>query len=183
MRCAHGQQVYSKLWHRSFTLRIMSSRNRMGWSLHIWMGMPFHQEKRLRWMTVAWGSPTKAPLLWTGKWVPKWHGCICKRQRWPQTIFWRWTKRFIVISYSYSIHGLHCRGGVDGFLFGCLAGHYSRGLSNWSYGRFDPIVEFMRPVPSLTLIPLMIIWFGIGKTSKIITLFLVALLIMVAAKF
>ena len=41
----------------------------------------------------------------------------------------------------------------------------------------------MRPVPSLALIPLMIIWFGIGKTSKIITLFLVALLIMVAAKF
>ena len=58
-------------------------------------------------------------------------------------------------SCSYSIHGLHCRGGVYGFLFGCLAGH-SLGLPNWAYRWFDPIVEFMRPVPPLALIPLMI---------------------------
>ena len=39
----------------------------------------------------------------------------------------------------------------------------------------------MRPVPPLALIPLMIIWFGIGEMSKVILLFLAALWIMAIA--
>ena len=73
---------------------------------------------------------------------------------------------------------------IYGFFFGALAGiplGYAMGLTNWSRGWFDPIVEFMRPVPPLALIPLMIIWFGIGETSKIILLFLAALWIMAIA--
>ncbi|MDG1457501.1 MAG: ABC transporter permease subunit [Pseudoprimorskyibacter sp.] len=73
---------------------------------------------------------------------------------------------------------------VLGFLFGTLIGvplGYAMGLTNWSRGWFDPIVEFMRPVPPLALIPLMIIWFGIGEQSKIILLFLAALWIMAIA--
>ena len=71
-----------------------------------------------------------------------------------------------------------------GFLFGALLGiplGYAMGLTNWARGWFDPIVEFMRPVPPLALIPLMIIWFGIGEQSKIILLFLAALWIMTIA--
>jgi taurine transport system permease protein len=71
-----------------------------------------------------------------------------------------------------------------GFLFGTLVGvplGYAMGLTNWARGWFDPIVEFMRPVPPLALIPLMIIWFGIGEKSKIILLFLAALWIMAIA--
>ncbi|MFK7892514.1 MAG: ABC transporter permease [Granulosicoccus sp.] len=71
-----------------------------------------------------------------------------------------------------------------GFLFGALVGiplGYAMGLTNWARGWFDPIVEFMRPVPPLALIPLMIIWFGIGEESKIILLFLAALWIMAIA--
>ncbi len=71
-----------------------------------------------------------------------------------------------------------------GFLFGALIGiplGYAMGLTNWARGWFDPIVEFMRPVPPLALIPLMIIWFGIGEQSKIILLFLAALWIMTIA--
>ena len=37
---------------------------------------------------------------------------------------------------------------------------------------FDPIVEFMRPIPPLALIPLVILWFGIDETAKIFLLFL-----------
>ena len=69
-----------------------------------------------------------------------------------------------------------------GFFFGALLGipiGYAMGLTNWSRGWFDPIVEFMRPVPPLALIPLMIIWFGIGELSKVILLFLAALWIMI----
>jgi len=71
-----------------------------------------------------------------------------------------------------------------GFLFGALIGiplGYAMGLTNWARGWFDPIVEFMRPVPPLALIPLMIIWFGIGEQSKVILLFLAALWIMTIA--
>ena len=70
---------------------------------------------------------------------------------------------------------------IVGFLFGALLGiplGYAMGLSNWFRGWFEPIVEFMRPVPPLALIPLVIIWFGIGETGKIILLFLASLWIM-----
>jgi taurine transport system permease protein len=73
---------------------------------------------------------------------------------------------------------------VVGFIFGALVGiplGYAMGLSGWFRGWFDPIVEFMRPVPPLALIPLVIIWAGIGETGKIILLFLAALWIMTIA--
>ena len=73
---------------------------------------------------------------------------------------------------------------LTGFLLGCLVGipiGFAMGLSRISRGIFDPIVEFMRPIPPLALIPLMIIWAGIGDRPKIILLFLAALWIMVLA--
>ena len=73
---------------------------------------------------------------------------------------------------------------IVGFFIGALVGiplGYAMGLSDWFRGWFDPIVEFMRPVPPLALIPLVIIWAGIGETGKIILLFLAALWIMAIA--
>jgi len=70
---------------------------------------------------------------------------------------------------------------IVGFVLGAIVGiplGYAMGLSNWFRGWFDPIVEFMRPVPPLALIPLVIIWAGIGESGKIILLFLAALWIM-----
>ncbi|MGI9426815.1 MAG: ABC transporter permease [Hyphomicrobiaceae bacterium] len=70
---------------------------------------------------------------------------------------------------------------IVGFLAGSLVGiplGFAMGLNSWVRGWFDPIVEFMRPVPPLALIPLVIIWAGIGETAKIILLFLAALWIM-----
>ena len=71
-----------------------------------------------------------------------------------------------------------------GFTLGSLVGiplGYAMGLSGWFRGWFDPIVEFMRPVPPLALIPLVIIWFGIWETGKIVLLFLAALWVMTIA--
>lgn len=71
---------------------------------------------------------------------------------------------------------------VIGFFLGCLFGiplGFAMGLNSWLRGWFDPIVEFMRPVPPLALIPLIIIWFGIGEQGKISLLFLAALWIMI----
>lgn len=70
---------------------------------------------------------------------------------------------------------------IVGFALGAMVGiplGYAMGLSDWARGWFDPIVEFMRPVPPLALIPLVIIWAGIGEQGKIILLFLAALWIM-----
>ena len=73
---------------------------------------------------------------------------------------------------------------VAGFVAGAIVGiplGYAMGLSSWFRGWFDPIVEFMRPVPPLALIPLVIIWAGIGEVGKVILLFLAALWIMTIA--
>ncbi len=73
---------------------------------------------------------------------------------------------------------------VVGFILGAIVGiplGYAMGLSGWFRGWFDPIVEFMRPVPPLALIPLVIIWAGIGEVGKWVLLFLAALWIMTIA--
>ncbi|MCQ3813995.1 MAG: ABC transporter permease [Acidimicrobiia bacterium] len=55
------------------------------------------------------------------------------------------------------------------------------GLSNRWRGIFDPIVELLRPIPPLALIPLFIIWFGIGEEGKVNLLLFAAIWIMVIA--
>jgi len=37
-------------------------------------------------------------------------------------------------------------------------------------GIFDPVVEFLRPLPPLAYLPLIIIWFGIGEASKVLVI-------------
>ena len=71
-----------------------------------------------------------------------------------------------------------------GVALGSLVGiplGFAMGLSSVMRGLFDPIVEFMRPIPPLALIPLIILWFGIGEEAKIFLLFLASLFIMTIA--
>ncbi len=42
------------------------------------------------------------------------------------------------------------------------------GLNRWAKGIFDAPIEFYWPLPPLSYLPLMIIWLGIGETSKIV---------------
>jgi taurine transport system permease protein len=42
------------------------------------------------------------------------------------------------------------------------------GLSPIAGGILDPIIEFLRPVPPLAYLPLMVIWCGIGETTKVL---------------
>jgi taurine transport system permease protein len=105
----------------------------------------------------------------------------------PETV---WSRTLEIASEGYRNFSLWQHLGfslfrvIAGFVLGAIVGiplGYAMGLSNWFRGWFDPIVEFMRPVPPLALIPLVIIWAGIGETGKIILLFLAALWIMAIA--
>ena len=61
------------------------------------------------------------------------------------------------------------------FLLACVIGlplGLALGMSPLMRGLFDPPIEFYRPIPPLAYLPLMIIWFGIGETSKILLIFL-----------
>ncbi len=73
---------------------------------------------------------------------------------------------------------------ISGVVYGAIVGiplGFAMGLSSTARGLFDPIVEFMRPIPPLALIPLIILWFGIDETAKIFLLFLASLFIMTIA--
>lgn len=61
------------------------------------------------------------------------------------------------------------------FLLACVIGiplGLAMGMSPLIRGIFDPPIEFYRPIPPLAYLPLMIIWFGIGETSKVMLIFL-----------
>ena len=46
------------------------------------------------------------------------------------------------------------------------------GASRVARAVLDPLVEFYRPLPPLAYLPLMVIWFGIGETAKVLLIFL-----------
>ena len=50
------------------------------------------------------------------------------------------------------------------------------GLSRWGEALIDGPVQINRAVPSLALVPLLILWFGIGEAMKIITITLTVLI-------
>lgn len=61
------------------------------------------------------------------------------------------------------------------FSLACIVGiplGLAMGMSPLVRGVFDPPIEFYRPIPPLAYLPLMIIWFGIGETSKVLLIFL-----------
>ncbi len=181
----------------------MSSRNELETqdkrpsSLAVWLGLAetsFQKQK-----TVKFGdaSIVSGGRIWTiitlliiaVLWV------LSSRLEWVNPIFWPGPEavggQFVTTAtegyraftlwehLGYSVFRV-----LAGVFFGCLAGiplGFAMGLSTVMRGLFDPVVEFMRPIPPLALIPLMIIWFGIGEESKIILLFLATVFIMALA--
>ena len=73
---------------------------------------------------------------------------------------------------------------LSGVVYGAVIGiplGFAMGLWSVAKGIFDPIVEFIRPIPPLALIPLIILWFGIDEFAKIFLLALASLFIMIIA--
>lgn len=46
------------------------------------------------------------------------------------------------------------------------------GVNRYMRGIFDPPIEFYRPIPPLAYLPLIILWFGIEETAKIVLIYL-----------
>ena len=135
----------------------------------------------------AWGILMAVTLLvmW---WVATNFGWI-KPIYWPSfdAVFSRasllWTEGFRNIELwdhvAISIYRV-----LSGVFYGAVVGiplGFAMGLSSTARGLFDPLVEFLRPIPPLALIPLIILWFGIDEFAKIFLLFLAALFIMTIA--
>ncbi len=73
---------------------------------------------------------------------------------------------------------------AKGLFWGVMIGvpiGLAMGLSSRWRGIFDPVVELLRPIPPLALIPLFIVWFGIGEEGKVNLLLFAAIWIMVIA--
>ncbi|MBJ9986813.1 taurine ABC transporter permease TauC [Acinetobacter sp. S40] len=45
------------------------------------------------------------------------------------------------------------------------------GLNKYARAILDPLVELLRPIPPLAYLPLLVIWFGIGETTKVLLIF------------
>ena len=67
---------------------------------------------------------------------------------------------------------------LAGFLLGAACGTLlglAMGTSRRTEAVAAPFIEFLRPLPQLAYLVLLIVWFGIGETPKIALLFLTAL--------
>ncbi len=71
-----------------------------------------------------------------------------------------WTH--IYISFSRAIIGFVIGGGL-GIIIGMLNGVYP-----FAEKHLDTTVQMLRNIPHLALIPLIILWFGVGEESKIV---------------
>jgi taurine transport system permease protein len=61
------------------------------------------------------------------------------------------------------------------FFLACLTAipiGIAMGMSRVARGIFDPPIEFYRPLPPLAYLPLIIIWFGIEETPKVLLIYL-----------
>jgi sulfonate transport system permease protein len=121
---------------------------------------------------LSWAVPLLLLVLWQGAamfgFVPE---TILPRPTAVLAAGWSMTlsgelPRHVAVSALRALAGF-CVGGGIGFGFGL-----ANGLSRISEQLTDSTLQMVRNVPHLALIPLVILWFGIGEEAK---LFLVAL--------
>jgi ABC-type nitrate/sulfonate/bicarbonate transport system permease component len=60
---------------------------------------------------------------------------------------------------------------LEGFLVAMIIAvpmGVAMGVSRIVFGLFDPLLELLRPIPPIAMIPLAILWFGIDELSKVL---------------
>ncbi|MSP67630.1 MAG: ABC transporter permease [Alphaproteobacteria bacterium] len=80
---------------------------------------------------------------------------------------------------TLAIHiGVSMSRGLGGFVLGTVIGvplGILIGRSARAHAIIDPWIQLMRPVPPIAVLPLVVLWFGIGETSKLVVVFYGAL--------
>lgn len=80
-------------------------------------------------------------------------------------------KHTMPVHIAYSLRRV-----LTGFVIGSCTGIFlgiAMGLNEIVSSIFKPVFEIIRPIPTIAWIPLAIIWFGIGETTKYFLIFLV----------
>lgn len=109
--------------------------------------------------------------------------------KWVNPIFlpvplevWRAFVSALTVGYQGSLLHEHLLASLarilSGYLLACVIGiplGLIMGLNRRVRALFDPLIEFYRPLPPLALYTLLVMWLGIGDTSKVALLFLAAL--------
>jgi len=120
-----------------------------------------------RWSILRWSSPVLLVVLWqlfsASGLIP---GDVLPA---PQLIF---DAGLQLIQNGKLVEALEVSGlrVVEGLLLGGLAGlalGVAVGLSPWVEATVDPPLQMLRALPHLGLIPLFILWFGIGELAKV----------------
>jgi len=139
--------------------------------------------RRPRWLTTERAlSLGVVLLLFAGWWT-------AARFAWINPIFlpgpaqvWAAFTSALTTGYQGSLlheHVLASLGRIlAGYLLACLVGiplGLLMGFSRKVRALFDPLIEFYRPLPPLALYTLLVMWLGIGDTSKVALLFTAAL--------
>ncbi|MGW5269150.1 ABC transporter permease [Rhodococcus sp. NPDC003994] len=124
--------------------------------------------QRRRWTVLRALSPVAILLLWQ---VASAAGVLSERVLPAPSLIldagWQLTTsgelaHALAVSGTRVVQGL-LLGGVIGVLLGTIVG-----LSRFAEATVDPPLQMLRALPHLGLIPLFILWFGIGETPKIL---------------
>lgn len=95
-----------------------------------------------------------------------------------------WSGFIDLLEHGYRGHSIWAQAGfslervLGGFVTGAIVGTLlglGMGYNRKIEAFFNPYIEFLRPLPQLAYLVLLIVWFGIGETSQIVLLFLTAL--------
>ncbi len=94
-----------------------------------------------------------------------------------------WTDGYVHVSLLEHI-GISLARALVAFIASVLTGvpiGLVMGMSPTVNAALDPFVQFLRPLPKLALIPLVIVWFGIGELSKFMLIYLATVLTVIVA--
>ncbi len=108
---------------------------------------------------LGWIPPLFLPspaTVWRA-FVDAWHGNIQGGVPLAQHLGWS----------ALRVFGAFALAAIAGVPVGILMG-----VNRIARGLLDPLLEFYRPLPPLAYLPLVVIWFGIDETAKIVVIFL-----------
>jgi sulfonate transport system permease protein len=121
-----------------------------------------------------WASPVVLLLVWQ---LGSSTGLVPPRKLPAPTVVWQAAVGVALNGQLGAGLAVSLRRMLIGFVVGALIGAtlgVLTGLLRWADASLDPIMQMVRNVPLFGLIPLLILWFGIGELPKLVLIALAA---------